>query len=188
MKKFKFMGLILIILLAVVAVSGCIGGGDDSNDGKNITLIKESTSGWYNIYDDETISVYNIEGVFKGLPSNVDGYNLRISLYEDGNLVKEDDGFLMEKIAKSSKDSYPSTLAIIGVDGYKHVDVAELKIYNKEGEIVFDQNVTIKQENMETNHITESTSENNDNSKDLDEMTYDEFNDWVFDDKYWDSA
>ena len=154
---------LIIFVLSISCVSAGLFDGFFGND-KNITLIKESTSGWAEIYDDGDVqSCYLVEGVFKDLPSNVKGYNLRVALYDEtGKLIKEDDGYSMESIAKSSENSNPGYLCSIGVKKLVNVSKVELKIFDDEGVVVFDKNLTFSAENMDIKHVSKSESDTND--------------------------
>lgn len=163
---------VLIIFTSFSAVSaglfdGLFGGGNDEN--VNITLIKEFTEGVRCIYEDDgsVNTYYTIKGVFKGLPKNVEEYNLIISLYDkNGKLMKKDDGYTMRGIAKSSKNSEVSTLGQISTYDNKIRDAKYigLTIYDDEGKIVFDKNITFTIENLETNYLTIEEDHPNDTS------------------------
>lgn len=155
------LSLLLVILTMSCVSAGWFGWGDDSADDvpENITLIKEFTEGLRGIHEDDgsVNTHYTIKGVFKGLPNNVEGYDLIISLYDkNGKLMKKDEGHSMDSIAKSSKKSEISTLGIISTYDKKIIDAKyiELTIYDDNGEIVFDKNITFTIENLQTNYFT----------------------------------
>ena len=189
---------ILILSLIVVILSmSCVSAGlfdglfGESDNDKNITLIKESTSGLCTFYDNGEIhAVYNVEGVLKDLPEDIDGYDLQFSFYdENGKLIKEQSALSMKFIAEHSKDSDPVDLATISVNEYKNVSFVILKLLNDDGIVVFENNVTFNMDNVETDtyHVKDSST---DSDEDDDVMDYDELNEWVFnnDDGYWDKA
>lgn len=165
---------LVIIVLGVSCVSAGLFDGLFGGDNKNITLTNESTSGWVEIHDDGSIqSCYMVDGVFEDLPSNVEGYNLKVALYdENGKLLKEADGSPMKGVAKASEKSNPTKLCFIGLEKNVNISVAEVKLYNPEGDVVLDKNVTFSMENVSIKHISKSTSDTDDADDDSSSYTY----------------
>lgn len=75
----------ILVLLTISCVSaGLFDGLFGSND-KNITLTNVTTNGWCNSYDDGDISsVYEIDGIFNDLPNNINDYELKVAIYDNG--------------------------------------------------------------------------------------------------------
>lgn len=196
MKKRYFLILsLLIIVLSMSFVSAGLFDGFFGENDKDISLIKESTEATRNIYDDGRVdTIYSIKGVFKDLPNDIKGYNLKISLFdEQGNLMKESDGYAMKDIARNSKDSEPHELGLIYTSEYeiKNATSILLTMYNADGNIVFNKNITFNMNNMKINKLTKDKSSSSSSDKtNISKMDYDEFNEWVFnnDNGYWDSA
>ena len=174
------LSLILVILSMSCVSAGLFDGlfGGDGSD-KNITLIKESVEISRIIYDDGEISTwYYVKGVFKDLPSDVKGYNLKISGYdENGKLIKDGDGFSMKSIAKSSKDSEPSLLGVVYDKEYeeKNISYIELTILDKDGKIVFDKNITFNLDTMDIRYETKSVSSSSDSNEDSNDEYHSEW-------------
>ena len=78
---------------------------------------------------------------------------------DEGNLIKEDDGdYLDYEDVNTFKKSNPETLCFISVDRLVNVSIAEVKLYDKEGILVLDKNVTFHMENVKITHATHTTS------------------------------
>lgn len=204
---------ILIILLIAVVILASVNVvsagffdflfGEDSNDSdKNITLIKEYTYGEHFIQDKGDYTTYELYGVLKGLPNDVTGYTLRVAIYDENKkLIREDEGFSsMYQVSDYSKRSEPAWLGYIEVNDFLNVSLYELKVYNPDGEIVLNENVTFKMENIKTFDVRDdgsssisssssSSSSSNSNEKDLSDMSREEFQEWLYnnDDGYWDT-
>ena len=190
--KLKKRYILILSLILVILSMSCVSaglfdglfGGEDSD--KNITLIKESVEISRIIYDDGEISTwYYVKGVFKDLPSDVKGYNLKISGYdENGKLIKDGDGFSMKSIAKSSKDSEPSLLGVVYDKEYeeKNISHIELTILDKDGKIVFDKNITFNLDTMDLRYETKSVSSSSDSDDDSNDEYHSEWLDNYFDD------
>ena len=190
--KLKKRYILILSLILVILSMSCVSaglfdglfGGEDSD--KNITLIKESVEISRIIYDDGEISTwYYVKGVFKDLPSDVKGYNLKISGYEEnGKLIKDGDGFSMKSIAKSSKDSEPSLLGVVYDKEYeeKNISHIELTILDKDGKIVFDKNITFNLDTMDLRYETKSVSSSSDSDDDSNDEYHSEWLDNYFDD------
>lgn len=139
-------------------------GGDDN---KSITLTNTTTDGWCNSYDDGTSSsVYEIEGILNNLPDNVNKYELKVSIYdENGKLIKEDNGYNLKSIVRSSEKSKPSLIGMVIIDDSKNVSNIEVKLIDEEGTIVFNENTTFDMDNMDINHLTKETSSSSDDDE-----------------------
>ena len=187
-----FLSLILITSMSCVSAGLFDGlfGEDDSN--KNITLLNESTHGWARFYDDGDIyTVYYLEGVLKDLPNNIDDYTIKLAIFDEkGDLIKEDDGNSIYFISKRSEKLDPVEIGAVHIDDYKNISIIELKVFDADGIIVYDKNITFTMQNMEIDYVTKNTSNSNDDSINLSAMSYDEFNEWMFNDDngYWDNA
>lgn len=148
----------IVLLLSVSSVNA--GLFDFLGFGPNIELTDETTSGICTIYDDtgRVYTTYYINGVLKGLPDNLRDYNLKSSIYdENGKLVGEyDDIVALEWIAESSKNNEPAMIGFVTIDDFKNVSVYELKIYNPDGEMIFEDNVTFSMDKMSFDHYNES--------------------------------
>lgn len=161
--------------------------------------MNESTGGNGVIFDDgEAHVTYSVNGILKDLPNDVNDYNLTITLYDkNGTLINESEGVPMETIAKHSEDSQPSILGTISIDEFVNVSFAEIKIYNSDEEVVFDENVTFHMENVIISHTTkdtlnnyhpvDNTIESNDYNDDVSDDSDDEYHsDWL--DHYFDEV
>lgn len=157
---------ILLITLIIVAILGSVSAvsaglfdgwfGEEDID-KNITLIKESTDGLAYFYDDGEIhAIYSLDGVLKDLPSDVEGYNIRVTIYdENGDFIKDEAGSSMSFVSMYSEKSEPVELGSISMDDYINVSIIELKLFDEDGTIVLDENVTFRMENMNIEKLTE---------------------------------
>lgn len=167
-KRYIFILSLILVILSMSCVSAGLFdglfGGDDSD--KNITLIKESTGGHCTYYDDGDIhALYFIDGVLKDLPNDIKGYDLKFSIYdENGKLIKEEYALSMKFIADHSKESDPVELGSISLDEFKNVTVTELTLYNADGVVVFDKNVTFNMDNVEIEYYHDDNSDEDDDS------------------------
>lgn len=111
---------------------------DDS--AKNITLIKEDTSG-YVFVNNGSDPYYNfyVKGVLLNLPSNIDGYDLKTIYYgEDGKNIHEYKGNI-QRVASDSSKSEQSILGAWQTQDPQNVSKVEIIIINPTGETIFNQ-------------------------------------------------
>lgn len=156
--------IVVVILSSISAVSagwfdGLFGWGDNEN--KNITLIKEYTYGEHFIRaNGDDYTTYELYGVLKDLPDDVTGYTLRVAIYDENEkLVKEDEGFAsMYTISDYSERSEPAWLGYIELNDFINISFYELKLYNPDGEIVLEENVTFTMGNIQTFDLRSSDS------------------------------
>lgn len=118
----------------------------------NITLTNESTDSDCVVFtdDDGIFTVYRINGIFEGLPDNMTNYTLNTSIYDaNGSFIQEDEGWAdIDDIISSSNKSEGIRLGANEIEGFKNVSVQEVKLYDADGKLVFDKNVTFDMGNL----------------------------------------
>ena len=151
---------VILAILAIVLVIGILAmsfNGHDvsSDDGGNITLIKEKINGYAYESDGKIYSSYYIEGVLKNLPKNLKDYDLRGTFYdEDGKFIYEDRGYL-EYIKESSDKSEPTLLASCYCDGLRNLSYVELELRDSNGKVVFNQTIDYNMDQMDLSELKE---------------------------------
>lgn len=130
----------------------------------NIALTNESTYGSCDVFesDGSMVTTYCVDGIFKGLPDDSSKYSLKTSIYdENGSLIDEEkDETSMAYISEASKSSQIFIISMITCEGLKNVSSIELTMYNTQGNIVFDQNLTFSMENVTIEKINDSRDYN----------------------------
>ena len=137
----------LILIMGLLAFS--LNGHDvSSNDGGNITLIKEKINGYASNYDNKTSYSYYVEGVLKNLPRDIHEYDLRTTFYdEDGKFMYEDQGYL-KFIKEYSDKSEPTILASCYSDDLRNLSYVELELRDPNGDIVFNKTLDYDMDKM----------------------------------------
>lgn len=136
--------------MAVCALS-FNGNSNEEAESQNITLIKEYTHG-YAFLNDKGDAVYNydLKGVFKNLPEDFKGYELKTTYYdENDNYIAEEVNSYMKNVFKSSKDSQPSFLGAYQTHDFVNVSRIQLEMTNPNGTIVFNESVDFDMDKMD---------------------------------------
>lgn len=130
-----------IAIITIIIMSGAVSafdlfGNSDTDD--NITLIKNETSGkaYISSYDNQPRYNYYLDGDFKNLPSNLEGYELKSTFYgENNSFIHTYDPDLKDVI------EYPSSYHVAYFEAHKFYNITkiEVTIYNPDGEVVFNQ-------------------------------------------------
>lgn len=148
--------LAIILLIGIIALN--FNGHDVStNDGGNITLIKEKINGYAYESDGKIYSSYYIEGVLKNLPKDLKDYDLRGTFYdEDGKFIYEDRGYL-EYIKDSSDKSEPTLLASCYCDGLRNLSYVDLELRDPNGKVVFNKTIDYNMDQMDLSGLKEDS-------------------------------
>ena len=149
---------LFILLLCVSSANASLFdfGGNDNNDGKNITLIKEITSCYIYNSSSGIIHDYKVEGVLKNIPGDANKYTIKGVFYDGNNVVGEDERSL-DYFSPSSEKSRPNTIVSIYKNESLNISKVEISITNPSGEVVFTQSVPFNMYD-ENNHVTESNN------------------------------
>ncbi len=151
--------ILVISLILVVLSMSCVSAGifdmfTDNNAelNSNITLTNESTDSDCVVFtdDDDVYTVYRVNGIFEGLPDNMTNYTLNTSIYDaNGSFIQEDEGWAdIDDILSASNKSEVIRLGANEIEGFKNVSVQEVKIYDADGNLVFDKNITFDMGNV----------------------------------------
>ncbi len=142
-------GIILILaIIGIIAFS--VIGNSNNNDSQNITLIKENTYGFTFVNDGVPFYNYELEGVFKNLPDDPKGYQMKASYYDtEGNFIKDYEDDYLSTVFHFSKDSQPFTLGSIQTNDFYNVSHIQLEITDPNGDLVFNESVDFNMEKMD---------------------------------------
>lgn len=112
---------------------------DETNEGKNISLIKESTSGYAFYSSGKTVYQYDLRGVLKNIPEDSNGFTVRGTFYGDDGKSLGEDEMDLDYFEYSSENSNPES--IVSLQKYEFVNVSEIQvtILNPDGDVVFDE-------------------------------------------------
>ena len=138
----------LILIIGLLAI-GFSGHDTHSNDGGNITLIKEKITGYAYLNDGKPYYSYYVEGVIKNLPRDIHEYDLRGTFYDDkGKFIYEDQGYL-EFIKEYSDKSEPTILASCYDDDLRNLSYVELELKDPNGNVVFNKTINYDMDKMD---------------------------------------
>ena len=151
--KKKFLSLIVCCCIGWIIISSVMGGltpdkntnlknsglFDETNEGKNISIIKESTSGYAFYSSNKTVYNYDLIGVLKNIPMDSEGFTVHGKFYDgNGKVIKERNSDL-DYFSYYTEKSDPTT--IVGIQTYEFVNISKIQvtIMNPGGDVVFDE-------------------------------------------------
>ena len=143
---------------------------DQTNEGKNITLIKESTSGYAFYSSGKPVYNYAASGVFKNIPQDSNGFTVRGTFYdESGKEVGSDESYL-EYFEYSTENSDPTEIVCLQTHDMVDVNKIKIEILNPDGEIVFEKTLKYDMDKFDVSGLDDSSTddETNDTEEDLD--------------------
>lgn len=139
----------IILIIAIGTIIFSFTGGPNE-DIQNITLIKENTYGFTFVNDGVPYYNYELEGVFKNLPDDPKGYQMKASYYDtDNKFVKDYEDDYLSTVFHFSKDSQPFTLGSIQTNEFHNISYIQLEITDPEGDLVFNESVDFNMEKMD---------------------------------------
>ena len=136
-------------------------GGSDNNDSTNITLIRIDAygRGYWAYGSNDPYYHYGVEGVFKNLPSNLQGYDLKASFYDENGKFVHEGGLDIEDIAEDSQKNEITEIAGFGVyNTMYNISYIEITIDNPQGDIVFNQTIEFDMEKMDLSSLDHKPS------------------------------
>ena len=141
----------LVVIVAIVGIMVFSLTGNSGNDNsKDITLIKENTYGFTFVNDGVPFYNYELEGVFKNLPDDPKGYQMKASYYDtDNNFIKSYEDDYLSTVFHFSKDSQPFTLGSIQTNEFYNVSHIQLEITDSNGDLVFNESVDFDMAKMD---------------------------------------
>ena len=183
--KRKILSLIVCCCIGWIVISSVMGAltpdknselFDQTNEGKDISLIKESTSGYAFYSSNKTVYQYDLKGVFKNIPADPDGFTVRGIFYDDGKVIKEDEMDL-DYYSYYTENSEPTSLVSIQTHDFENVTDVQVIIMNPDGEVVFDETYDYDMDKfdlsgldekpeIDSNEDTDSTSDSSSSSDD----------------------
>jgi len=140
----------IIILIAIIAIIIGIGifSSIPNNDDTNITLNNVETSGYTFVSStNQEYYYYNLQGVFKNLPSDLHDYTLKSRYYgTNGEYLHQTTSNNLNGIAENPSMYY---IAHWEATRYYNVSKIELNIFNPDGNIVFNETYDFNMEKMD---------------------------------------
>lgn len=141
---------------------GAFGNSDD-----NITLIKNETSGrafW--TMDGKAYYSYDINGVFKNLPSNLEGYDLKVNFYDKNGTFLHEGGRDIEDVASDSQNNEVTYIGTFGA--YKSYDIKKIEVIieDAEGKIVFNETYEFDMDKMDLTSLDHEPTTTSNSSSD----------------------
>ena len=144
----------LVVIVAIVGIMAFSFIGNNTDDSQNITLIKENTYGFTFVNDGVPFYNYELEGVFKNLPDDPKGYQMKASYYDtDNNFIKSYEDDYLSTVFHFSKDSQPFTLGSIQTNEFYNVRHIQLEITDPNGELVFNESVDFDMGKMDLSGV-----------------------------------
>lgn len=143
---------------------------DQTNEGKNITLIKESTSGYAFYSSGKPVYNYAVSGVLKNIPQDSNGFTVRGTFYdESGKEVGSDENDL-DYFEYYTENSDPTEIVCLQTHDLVDVNKIKIEILNPDGEIVFEKTLKYDMDKFDVSGLDESSAddETNDTEEDLD--------------------
>ena len=171
--KRKFLSVIVCCCIGWIIVSSLMGAltpdknaemFDQTNEGKNISLIKESTGGHAYYSSNKAVYDYKLEGVLKNIPKDSEGFTVRGTFYDDnGKVIKENDKDL-DHFSHYTEKSDPTAIAEMYV--YELVNVSKIKvtIMNPSGDVVFDETFDFDMSKFDLSGLDDNDDNSNKNS------------------------
>ena len=176
--KQKFLSLIVCCCIGWILISSIMGAltpdknaeiYDQSNEGRNISLIKESTSGYAFYSDDKPVYQYDLTGVLKNIPEDQDGFTVRGTFYDDDHSVIKKDERDLDYFSYSTENSDPTTIASIQTNDFFNVSEIQITIMNPDGDVVFDEKFDYDMDEFDLSGLDDKPEAEEDNeSEDLD--------------------
>lgn len=133
----------------------------NGNDDTNITLIRIDASGegYWAYGSNNPYYRYEVDGVFKNLPSDLQGYNLKANFYDENGKFVHEGGLDIEDIAKDSANNEITEIAGFGVyNTMYNISYIEIIIDNPNGEIVFNQTIEFDMDKMDLSSLDHKPS------------------------------
>lgn len=171
--KKKLFSLIVCCCIGWIVVSSLMGAltpdknaelFDQTNEGKNISIIKESTSGHAYYSDNKTVYDYKLEGVLKNIPKDSKGFTIKGTFYDDkGKVIKEKQKDL-DYFSYYTEKSNPTT--IVDIFTYEFVNVSKIKvtIMNPGGDVVFDETFDFNMDKFDLSGLDHKPDDSDKNS------------------------
>ena len=129
---------------------------DETNEGRNITLVKESTEGYAYYSSGEEVYSYSVSGVFINIPKDSTGFTVKTTfLDEDGKKVGTWDEDL-DYFEYWTENSEPDTIGFMTKHSLVNVSDVEIVIFNPMGEKVFNQTLKFNMDEFDLSRIGDS--------------------------------
>lgn len=177
----KFFSLIACCCIGWLLI-GVFGGGgtpdkntelfDETNQGLNISLVKESTSGYAFISSDgDEVYDYSLKGVLINIPSDSTGFTVRSTFLDDSGKSVGNDEIGLDYLEYSTENSEPTTIASIQKDSFENISSVKIVILNPKGETVFEQTVDFDMDDFDLSRLDEKNETTANDSADSDSVT-----------------
>lgn len=143
---------------------------DQTNEGKNITLIKESTKGYAFYSSEKPVYDYSVSGVLKNIPKDSNGFTVRGTFYDESGKEVGSDESDLDYFEYYTENSDPTQIVGIQTHEMVNIDKVKIEILNPEGEIVFEKTVKYNMDKFDASGLDDSPEEDesNDTDEDLD--------------------
>ena len=177
----KLVSLIACCCVALIIISALMGAFssnnnsgvfDETNEGRNITLVKESTSGYAFISSDgDEVYDYSLKGVLINIPSDSTGFTVRSTFLDDSGKSVGKDEISLDYLEYSTENSEPTTIASIQKDSFENISSVKIVILNHKGETVFEQTVDFDMDDFDLSRLDEKNETTANDSADSDSVT-----------------
>lgn len=189
--KKKFLSIIVCCCIGWIVLSGVMGVltpdknadlknsdlFDETNLGKNISIIKEYTGGYAYYSGNKTVYNYGLSGVLKNIPMDSDGFTVHGTFYDgNGKVIKEKNSDL-DYFSYYTEKSNPTTIMDIQTYEFVNVSKIQITIMNPGGDVVFDETFDFDMDKFDLSRLddkptledTNSTDDSNKNSSSSDD-------------------
>ncbi len=170
----KLVSLIACCCVALIIISALMGAFssnnnsgvfDETNEGRNITLVKESTSGYAFISSGEVVYYYDVRGVLLNIPKDPTGFTFETTFLDENGKRVGKWGEMLDLLTFSTEYSDPTSLGFMSKNSLVNVSNAEVVVFNPRGEKVFNQTVEFNMDEFDFSRI-EGNNKTVENSSD----------------------
>ena len=159
---------------------------DQTNEGKDITLIKESTDGEAYYSSGKPIYDYSVSGVFKNIPKDSTGFTVQGTFFDESDKEVGSAEMDLDYFEYYTENSDPTEIVNLQTHELVNVSKVEIEILNPDGEVVFEKTVDYDMDKFDLSDLDdEPEADENNETEDINEdwdSNYDSFSDDSSDD------
>ena len=138
---------------------------DETNQGLNISLVKESTSGYAFISSDgDEVYDYSLKGVLINIPSDSTGFTVRSTFLDDSGKSVGKDEIGLDYLEYSTENSEPTTIASIQKDSFDEQTV-DFDMDDFDLSRLDEKNETTANDSADSDSVTATLSSDNNDSQ-----------------------
>lgn len=161
-------GVIAILAIIVIIMGALLVPNITSNatDDANITLIKAESSGsaFYGYGTNQECYNYNLNGVFRNLPDNLQGYDLKSTFYDENGEYLHDSSEDIENVAEHSANDESYGVAHWQAHKLYNVSKIEVVILDPDGNVVFNETYDYDMKKMDLSGLDHEPTTTTDSS------------------------